>query len=335
MSVYILSGKDIYRIEENLKHILSNHGIDKEHTVYFDGSDKKNFRLEAAILECDSFSLFDEDPKAVIIRDPFFLSASKKSDETGAKKKTDKEQEQRISLLEQYLKQPSEKTVLVFYCTGFEADSRKKEYKLLQKYHAEVLRLQKMKKWEFENYTDKQLSLNGLRLTRDARSELLNRVDGDTLLLHNAIDKMALYGKKDLDLDDISHLVSLNPEVNVFQMSNAFIRGDLAKVLRARDEMLDNSYDYQSMIAMLASRLRAYYEYKLLYEKGLNDSEITMRTHANEYAVKISLEAMSSLRSRTILEWLGELAQLDQDIKAGKADAANGFEMFLLRNGKR
>ena len=36
MNVYVLSGKDIYRVEENLRHILNNHGIDKEHTSVFD-----------------------------------------------------------------------------------------------------------------------------------------------------------------------------------------------------------------------------------------------------------------------------------------------------------
>ena len=75
MSIYILSGKDIYRLQENLRHILRNHSIDKEHTFVFDASEKKSFRFDAAIMECDTFSLFDEDDKAVIIRDPYFSSS--------------------------------------------------------------------------------------------------------------------------------------------------------------------------------------------------------------------------------------------------------------------
>ncbi len=335
MSIYILSGKDIYRLQENLRHILRNHSIDKEHTFVFDASEKKSFRFDAAIMECDTFSLFDEDDKAVIIRDPYFLNAGKKNEGTGTKKSTDKDAEVRMSILEQYLKKPNPHAVLIFYCRGFEADSRKKEYKLLQKHRAEIIRLQKMKKWEFENYTDKQLSLNHLRLNRDARAELLNRIDGDTLLLHNAIDKMVLYGQENLDLNDVTHLVSLNPEVNVFQMSNAFIRHDFAGVIQARDEMLSSNYDYLALIMMLAGRLRTYYKYKLLYEKGYSEGEIATRFRANEYAVKISLEAASSISSRKLLEWLCELAELDQNIKAGKTDPGYGFEMFILRNAKR
>ncbi len=335
MSTYILSGKDIYRVEENLRHILKNHGIDREHTVVFDASEKKGFRFDAAIIECDTFSLFDDHAKAVIVKNPFFLNAGKKTESASSKKNADKDAEMRISILEQYLKKPNPSAVLIFYCVGFEADSRKKEYKLLQKYHAEIIRLQKMKKWEFENYADRQLGLSHLRLSRDARNELLNRVDGDTLLLHNALDKMVLYGQESLDLNDIEHLVSLNPEVNVFRMSNAFLRGDFADVIRARDEMLAANYDDQALIMMLAGRLRAYYSYKLLYEKGLSASEIAMRMRANEYAVKISLEGASSVRSSDLLRWLSELAELDQNIKAGRIDAPSGFEMFLLKNGKR
>ena len=99
--------------------------------------------------------------------------------------------------------------------------------------------------------------------------------------------------------------------------------------------MLANNYDYPSLIMMLAGRLRAYYNYKLLYERGLSVPEIAVRLHANEYAVKISIETADRIRSRDLLNWLDELAELDQNIKAGKAEPGNGFEMFLLRNGKR
>ena len=44
MSVYLYSGKDIYRMEKNLNELLKKNEIDREHTVSFDGSDKKNFQ---------------------------------------------------------------------------------------------------------------------------------------------------------------------------------------------------------------------------------------------------------------------------------------------------
>ncbi|MBQ9824448.1 MAG: hypothetical protein IJM63_08110 [Solobacterium sp.] len=135
MSIYLLSGKDLYRQEEALKRIIRDTGADKEHTVVFDASDPKTFRFESAIMECDTFSLFEgSDRKAVIIREPYFLNAGFKSSGRASRKKEEKEEadkEKRLSMLEQYLKQPNPDTALIFYCHGFDADSRKKEYKLL------------------------------------------------------------------------------------------------------------------------------------------------------------------------------------------------------------
>ena len=41
------------------------------------------------------------------------------------------------------------------------------------------------------------------------------------------------------------------------------------------------------------------------------------------------------MKSEKLLSYLSELAELDQGIKAGLTDPKDGFEQFLLRNGKR
>ena len=85
MSVYIYCGEDIYRIEEGLKLLLTKRHIDADHTVTIDASDKRSFTIESVLVECDSFSLFDDECKAVIVKNPFFLSSSSKEAEKPAK----------------------------------------------------------------------------------------------------------------------------------------------------------------------------------------------------------------------------------------------------------
>lgn len=338
MSIYVLSGKDLYRLEEALKRILKNNSVDKDHTVVFDASDAKTFKMDSAILECDTFSLFEgSDRKAVILRDPFFLNAGAKTSARASKKKEDKEEaerERRMSLMEQYFKRPNPDTSLIFYCHGFEADSRKKEYKLIEKYGAEISAYKKMFERDFAIYADEQLKKYGLSLKPDAKREMLARCDCDTLLLHNAIEKMLLYGQKNYELDDIRELVSLNPEVNVFNMSARFIAGDLAATIFTMNEMLKASFDHTSMMLMLAGRIRALYTMKKLYERGMNEQDIAMRLSQKPYAVKKGLENTRRLSSKRLLDLLVQLAELDQGIKSGNMDPKEGFEQFILRNGK-
>lgn len=321
-----------------MKRIIRDTGADKEHTVVFDASDPKTFRFESAIMECDTFSLFEgSDRKAVIIREPYFLNAGFKSSGRASRKKEEKEEadkEKRLSMLEQYLKQPNPDTALIFYCHGFDADSRKKEYKLLEKHGAVITNYKKMYDREFGIYADDELRKNGLQLTASAKRELLARADCDTLLLHRAIEKLVLYGEKKYDLEDIRSLVSLNPEVNVFAMSNLFIQGDMAGTIRAMDEMLKANIDHASMMTMLASRLRSLYCMKKLYESGMNQDMIAARTRQKPYAVKMGLQNTSGRSAKSLLNLLVQLAELDQGIKSGKILAKDGFEQFILKNGK-
>ena len=337
MSVYLISGKDKYRIGECLRSLLRQNSVAKENTVTIDAGSAKTFDLESALMQCYGNSLFDSgEPKAVILQDPFFLSASAKSPEkksTGKKKKSDvpDEKDRRCGILEQYLKSPDPDTSLFFFCREFEADSRKKEYKLLQKYHAEILKLDKMKSWEFASYADRKLKEHHLTMTPDAKEEFMRRVSGDTSLFHQALEKLLLYGSTSLNKEDIRGLVSLNPDVNVFLMSNAFVRGDLSSVLQAKEDMIRGGYDVNAMSAMLASRLRSFYMTKQLYEEGLSDEQIAVRLRANEYAVKMNLENTRGISAKQLLACLNALAEADQNMKAGTGSGPEMFDAFLLR----
>ncbi len=338
MSIYLLSGKDLYRIETAYQRIIKDWGADKDHVVAFDASDPRSFRFDAAIMECDTFSLFEgSERKAVVIRDPYFLNAGAKTGRASKKKdeKEEADRERRLSLLQQYLKQPNPDTALIFYCHGFDADTRKKEYKMIQQYGGVITEYKKMFDRDFAVYADGELKKYRLTLTADARRELLERVDCDTLLLHRAIEKLLLYGETKYGRDEIRALVSLNPEVNIFNMSSRFISGDLEGTLKAMDEMLKSSYDHTAMMIMLASRIRSMYCMRRLYEKGLSNDEIAVRLKQKPYAVRKGLENTSSRSASQLLKLLVQLAELDQGIKAGTINPKDGFEQFILKNGKR
>ena len=339
MSIYLLNGKDMYRQEERLASLLAEKKIEKDFVVRIDASNARAFDLEEALIECDTFSLFFfSSKKAVILKNPFFLNASSKEPSQKKTKKQNKgmdAKERRISMLERYLSQPNPDTDLFFYCHGFDADTRKKEYKLLMQYKAIVIRFDKMKSWEFEKYANEQVEKAGFSLDRSGREELLARVDGDTQLLHNALVKMDLYGARKLGAEDIRRLVPLNPEVNVFRLSRMFVLGDLKGVMQAKADMIRGNYDTVAMMNLLASRLRTLYNMKKLYEIGLSEDMIATRLKQKPYSVQMGLRDLFGLGSKDLLRFLNELAELDQGIKIGKTDAREGFDLFLLRNGNR
>ncbi len=345
MSIYVYCGEDLFRIEEGIKNLLKKFNIDRDHIVSIDASDKRSFNIESVLVECDSFSLFDEDRKAVIVKNPFFLSSSSKeaekvlkTDSPAVKKRKEneaKKRDTRLERLEQYFQNENPSTLLIFACYGYQADSRKKDYKLLDLYHAEVVSFKKMDENEFHKYVDRSLKKHDLQLTKTALNELLERVNNDTTLFHSALDKLVMYGESNLDLEDIKHLVSLNSEVNIFHLTSSFTVGNLEGCMQAVDEMLLANYDYTTMIAMLSKRLRTIYNVRLLHENGYSNDEIGTRMHMKSGYIYYVLKDSSTLNAKKVLTYLYELSEIDQGVKQGILDPKNSFERFLIKNGER
>lgn len=345
MNLYVYAGKDTYRLESSLNALLEKNRIDKDHTVTFDASDRRNFRMDRVLMECDTLSLFDEGKKAVIVKNPFFLSSEtseagkvNKNDSPAVKKRKEKEKaekDSRLNMLESYLKQPNPGTLLIFECCGFNADTRKADYKLLENYHCEKVVCDSMDEEAFRSYTLKEVNKAGFTLSDDAFQELLARTGTDTLLLHNALVKFDLYGKNNLDLNDVRHLVSLNPEINIFDLTSGFMKKDLGLAMETMNEMISAGYDYMALISLLSKRIRVIYNMRRLYETGMDNEQIAFRMKQKKGYVWYVLKDSKDYTSSQLLRLLKELADMDQGIKQGNIQPSLAFEQFLIRNGKR
>ena len=67
MSIVCISGKNEYREKETLQRVLKENKIPSDKVVYFDASNGKDFNIDSVMIECNMFSLFDNEPKAVIV----------------------------------------------------------------------------------------------------------------------------------------------------------------------------------------------------------------------------------------------------------------------------
>lgn len=331
--MYIYSGKDLYRLESGMKDKIHKLGVDRDHIVTIDADNRRDFEIEKVLMECDTFSLFDSSSnKAVIVKNPYFLNASGSDKGTKSKKKT---ADPMLDKLEKYLRNPNPTTELFFYCHGYDADSRKKEYKLLEKYGAVTIQFKQMNEREFGDYARNELKRNGITISSMAMQELLDRCALNTLRLHQAIEKLVVYGDLQPDDETVYHVVPQNDEVDAFRLSNMFTGGNLKGTIEAYRKMKRNNEQTARMIASLAGALRRLYNMKLLYEEGLSEESIATRLHVkNEWAIRYGLRNGSRYNAHQILRLLNELADLDQGVKAGLIDADDGFEDFLIRNVK-
>lgn len=330
MSNYVISGKNQYLAEERLKQIINESRCIKDNVIDMDAEDTKKFQIDAALYECNVVSLFEENQKRIVIlRNPWFLKAGDKA------KGKEETREHLLDVLEQYLKDPNPACTLVFFLSGIDADSRRKEYKLLEKYHVSKIVAQPIKPWEFPAHITELLKKNGFVLDSNARMEFDQRVGTDEFQLHNAIEKMKLYGEKKFSADIIKQLVSEDANLDIWKLGNAFLSGNAVAMIESRDQMYAKGMDVMAMIPRLSSQLRKAYDIRALKDLGYDDSAIANRLRMKESAVRINLKGMGMLRSRGILERMAALAEVEQAIKRGEAEPKSSFEAYLLKYGVR
>ena len=328
--IYLLDGKETYNLAKKKNELLHQKDLSKDNIMSIDGSNKNDSLMSDIYALCNTVSLFGE-KRVVIVEDPSFLKAK-----ASTKKETTKKTKTNDSstILESYCKEPNEDTDLILYCFGFDADKRTKEFQVLNSYIGKTvnhIHFGEPIGYELTNIVDKSLNDAGLHLTRDAKNELLVRMNGSITVFYNALDKLKLYGKKDLDENDIIHLVSANLEINRWKLGNAFLSGNTLATFRAYQEMIEvDNMQVTGIIPLLASQIRGVYNSMVCHEEGMRENDIKAYTK-RMYPMK-DISNASRFHSTDLLRILSELSSLDQDIKSGKVQGKIEFEDLLLRN---
>jgi len=333
--IYLLDGTETYKLAEKKNSLLHGKDMLEENIISIDASSASGFNLSNALLHCNTVSLFSEH-RAVVLEDPYFLNPKGNRSEPSEKKpsRSKKDRGSMEDMLKEYCDNPNDDTDLIFYCFGYDADKRTREFKLLESYNGHSLthlHYGNLSPWELEKLIDRTLQTKHYHLTSEARSELLLRVAGQTTEFYRALDKLDLYGQKDLTLDDIEHLVPVSHTVNIWKFADYFIAHDAGGCYRSLKEITEiEGLPYQNVMLLLAGRLRTLYNVLRLQECGVRLDEIKRRTQRN-YPDK-DIASAHGLSSMVFLGWLSQLAELDQSIKAGKTTDREGLELFLMRN---
>ena len=332
--ITILEGKESYQLNAKKRQLIQQSGAEGENVIVIDAGSRTGFSMEAVLNLCSTISLFG-DRRVVLLSNPYFLkSGGGAAEKTSKSKKTSKKSPS--ELLEQYCLSPNPDTDLIFLCDGYTCDKRTKEYKILSSHAGRtvtIITFSNPSPWEMDQLIRKELDSRGFQLSADALEELKLRISDSATELYRTLDKMELYGESSFDRSAIAGFVSYNPEVNVWKLSDAFVKGDAGRTMETWYELREHaSLDVYGILPTLTYRLKRLYCVRKCYEAGLSMEEIKSRT-GQGFPDK-DLDSCGGHSSGWFLHRLKELAEIDQGMKTGRIDGTNGLELFLLRNLK-
>ena len=309
--IYILYGTINYLINKEISKIIEDNNIDE---ININKYDLTNTYLTDIINDASSMSLFD-DKKVIIVNNSYIFTGT-----------TKKALEQDSTILENYLNNINDNTILIFIVNNDKLDERKKITKLVKK-------IGTIK--EFNNIDNISLVkelFSDYNISTDNIKYLLERVGDDTTLLATEIGKIKIYKDKDKNItkDDITNLISKSLEVNNFKLIDAIINKNKNEAIMLYQDRIKLNEEPIAIIIALANQIRIMYQVKELYLNGYTENNIASILKIHPYRVKLANQNSKKYDSDILLNYLKQLANLDISIKTGKIDKQLGLELFIL-----
>jgi DNA polymerase III subunit delta len=195
--------------------------------------------------------------------------------------------------------------------------------------------IEKVKDLDKDAYTQfvfDKFKNKGYTITSDAITELLVRINDDFNLLEREAEKLMLYhiDTKSISLQDVLILTSKNLEENIYDLTNALVQKNHAKLIDIYTDLMMRNEDPIRIMNNIANRLRELIHTKLLLDQGLSQTQIAEHFNIKSGRAYYLVKDAQSNTLKILEKHLEQLSKLDYEIKSGLKDKKLGLELYLL-----
>lgn len=310
--IYVIVGKD-----ESLVNAKCQEVIDR----LLDPEDRMTGLLSVDSAEASISDVFDE------LRTAPFLTGQRVVVVKGADDFVSKNR----PALERYFDKPSPTGVLVLTIGSWP-----KQTKLAKKLPkvGTLIEVSPPKRHELPRYLiEYARHTDGKQLDRQAAGLLVELVGEDLTLLHNEIDKLALFARNDKAITPghVEALAGHNHIFGAFEVIEAMIAGHpLQAVDRLRNMFEEDKSAEYTVVGAFAYHLRRMFSAKAMLERGAAPGSV-----AQKLRIWSQKDRFFAQLRQTSLEQLGkyieQLAAIDYAVKTGQAKTQIAMEQLVLR----
>ena len=305
--VYLLYGLKDFQINEEIKNLTKN-----QNDMNISRYDLNNTPLKDAIDDAETYSMFAETKTVIVENASMFTTLTSKDSD----------------IVENYLNNINKSTNLIFTAHAEKIVTRKKITKLIKKvgivkqFNEEISPLNLTKNL-LKDYDINEKTIN----------LFLDRVGNNPLIIQNEINKIKIYKNKDKNITDkdIINLTNKNIDIDIFKLIDYIVQKNKEKAIELYYEMLKINEEPIKIIVILANQFRIMYQSKELLKKGYSEKDIASILKIHPYRVKLAIQNSRNYSSKTLLEYLNNLADIDIGIKTGKLNKDLALELFILK----
>lgn len=319
-SVYVVYGSDPYLYQETKKMFLNEcmpkDDLEMNVSVY----DMQHDTLSVVIAEANTLPFFGE-RKVIFVENALFLS----SDKT-------KSNEAELSLLESYINEPNESSILILSLTNNTLDKRKKIVKSLLK-KAAVIDVNPLSQEAMGKYVRHYIAQYQMECDDQALSELLWRTQFDLGTLVQMVDKLHLQilPKTYITLEDVKNGVPKSLESNIFALSEMLLQQKIAQAIQVYRDLVLQKEEPIKILAILLSQYRLMYQVSLLQQQGYTYQDAAGYLKQHPYRVQLAMQSVKHYRLEKLQNILNLLIEADYQLKTSVMNKDVLMELILIK----
>lgn len=283
--------------------------------------DMQEATVQDAIFDVSSATFLAEQ-KAVLIKNPYFLTGSR---EAGP--------EHDINALGSYLENPHPENVLLIYAPYEKLDDRKKIVKSLKK-KSDFVKLTVPNAFNLIDFAQRELTRYQVSYHETTVKSLVELTKQNMDNLHKELIKIRDYfgdaSDRELTPELMRDLIPLAIEDNIFLLTEALANKNVKMAYRVYSDLMKHKEEPIKLIVMIANQFRLFKQIQLLQAAGMYEKDIASELGVHPYRVKMAIGQASRFRGDELDGIITQLAEADLQIKAGEIEGQMALELFIL-----
>jgi DNA polymerase-3 subunit delta len=244
--------------------------------------------------------------------------------------------EKQLELLKEYLRAPSETTVLLFISDGL--DNRRNIATILRK-SCEVVKFSQLDERESApNWVRNYVAQAGSMIDPATASYLVGTIGVELSRLATELDKLPAYSGEhgEITKAEIDNLVRYSREHSNFELTDAILDGNRSRALALLDRIYSNSSESPSsvpllMLGAIASNYRKMLAVKELMQQNAPNTEVAKAAGMPPFAVTLFNERVRKIETGKIIAGIELIARADRALKTSQATPRLQLEMLICQ----
>ena len=243
-----------------------------------------------------------------------------------------------LEAMAQWLKNPPETCVVVFYLRAQGEEPRKAAASPLES-AAQTVRFDALSPAELTRWCAQRLKPQGKKIAANALNALTLRAGTGLTRLSAELDKLSAYvgERKEITPQDVEDLVPPSLEDNIFKLMDHLMSGDMASAQRLIKELLQHGQTPVGILATLAGNVRLMTHIKCALDAGGNLQQVQAQLKLNPYRAKILARQCGRFSADRLTGLFEMYVDLDAAVKGGRFRDRDALDklVFAVAEGRR